>query len=604
MQRKNGQTLSGTRDFSIETLTQALKQAGLLSDNQVEEIYKTAPLILSELSNRFKTRESEQPYISPIEIIASIRLGDKTDGKEKSGEAELIQSYAKAANTRFIRIDPLKLDAKSVCSIISKPFARKNLLVPIKLEGGKLTVAMVNPFDKEAIQSLEDVTGYTIEPVLGLRSEILKTINEIFAFEYSLIKAEKTRRVTYDLGNLEQLVDINDRELDASDQHIINAVDLLLQYAYEQMASDIHIEPKREKAVVRLRIDGRLQTTHTIPKKVFPSFASRIKIMASLDIAEKRKPQDGRIKTTHRGTEVELRVSSVPVAFGEKIVIRIFDPHILMQELPSLGFFPEQLDAFKSLIKKPYGIILVTGPTGSGKTTTLYSAMKFLASSEINITTIEDPIEMVYEPFNQIAVHHQINLDFTTALRHVLRQDPDVIMVGEIRDHETAEYAVQAALTGHLVLTTLHTNNAASAITRLRDLKIESFLIASTLLGVIAQRLVRRICPRCYTGGNISYQQMELLGIDSENASLEMLRKGKGCQYCRHTGYKSRKGIFEVLVVDNKIRTLIRDEADEDEIARSARKAGTESLLNSGIKNLLSGQTTVEEILRVVPLVR
>lgn len=604
MRNDSSNTASSTGRFTIESVTEHLQRAGILDERQVAAILESAPVIISELEKRLKAKESDHPYVSPIETIAVLSLPSK-HGKEKTlDEQELMEHFARAAQVRFMRIDPLKLDAKSVCNIISKPFARKNLLVPVKLEDGLITVAMVNPFDKEAIQNLEDVTGCSVLPVLGLRREILKTINEIFAFEHSLIKAEKSRKISYDLGNLEQLVNISDRELDASDKHLINAVDLLLQYAYEQMASDIHIEPKRDQAIVRLRIDGRLQTTHTIPKKVYPSFVSRIKIMGSLDIAEKRRPQDGRIKTNHRGTEVELRVSSVPSAFGEKIVIRIFDPSILLQDLSSLGFFPEQLAVFKQLIAKPYGILLVTGPTGSGKTTTLYSALKFLSNPEVNITTIEDPIEMVFEPFNQIAVQPQIDLHFTSALRHVLRQDPDIIMVGEIRDNETAEYAVQAALTGHLVLTTLHTNDAASAITRLRDLDIESFLIASTLLGVIAQRLVRKVCPHCAARGSITPQQQELLGITGDADTFSRLRRGEGCQQCRHTGFKGRRGIFEIIDVDTRIRALIRDNADEKVIAKTAQEAGTEPLLSSAIKNLLNGQTTIEDILRVVPLVR
>ena len=329
-------------------------------------------------------------------------------------------------------------------TIVSKPFARKNLLVPVRIEGAELRVAMVNPFDKSTIHWLEDITGYRILPTLGLRQEILKTINEIFAFEYSLIKAEKLKTHIPDLGNLEQLVDLaGGQEIEASNRHIVNAVDLLFVYAYDQRASDIHIEPKRTHAVVRVRIDGRLHATHSIPKPVYPSIVSRIKILSRMDIAEKRKPQDGRIKTKFKDTEIELRVSSAPMAFGEKLVIRIFDPTLLMQDLSVLGILPEQLRVLKRCLARPHGIILLTGPTGSGKTTTLYSALRYLSTPDVNITTIEDPIEMVYEQFNQIGVEHQVGLTFATALRNVLRQDPDIIMVGEIRDRETAEYAIR-----------------------------------------------------------------------------------------------------------------------------------------------------------------
>jgi general secretion pathway protein E len=589
--------------FSIDVVVDGLARAGLLDERQRAQVVAAAAKTASKLRNKFKGAGTEQPYVSPLEVVAAFGFPSRNPRYKTMDEPEVFEGYARAARIPFTRIDPLKLDAKSVCNIVSKPFARKNLLVPIKLDGGVLTVAMVNPFDKEAIQSLEDVTGYTVRPVLALRSEILKTINEIFAFEHSLLKAERSKSESHNLGNFEQLVDmVDEKEIDASDHHVIKAVDLLLQYAYEQMASDIHIEPKRDKAVVRLRIDGRLQNTHTIPKKVFPSFCSRIKIMAGLDIAEKRRPQDGRIKTRHGDSEIELRISTVPVAFGEKIVIRIFDPSILMQDLSTLGFFPEQLDSFKRLIKHPYGIILVTGPTGSGKTTTLYSALRHLAHPEVNITTIEDPIEMVYEPFNQIAVQPQINLNFTTALRHVLRQDPDIIMIGEVRDTETAEYAVQAALTGHLVLTTLHTNNAASAITRLRDLNIESYLIASTLLGVIAQRLVRKVCPMCYEDSQMKPEQAALLGVDE--GEIMVVRRGTGCQQCRNTGYKGRTGVFEVLEVNEKMRTLIKEDSDERAIALAAREMGSEALLPMALKKLGTGVTSVEEVLRVIPLVK
>ncbi len=594
---------SETAPFTIENVVGLLCRTGFLQDAQVREIQKSASVRRSILKRQFKTRDSDEPYVSPVELIASFEFPSKNPRRDKMDEAEVGEAFAGKSNIPFVRIDPLKLDAKSVCSIISKPFARKHLLVPIKIKGGTLTVAMVNPFDRELIQSLEDVTGCAVVPVLGVRSEILKTINEVFAFEHSLIQAEKLRDASRDLGNLEQLARMmTDNEIDASDRHIVKAVDLLFQYAYEQRASDIHLEPKREKGIVRLRIDGRLHDTHSIPQRVYPSFVSRIKIMARMDIAEKRKPQDGRIKTIFKGTEIELRVSAVPVAFGEKIVVRIFDPNVLMQDLSTLGFFPSEFETFKRLLKHPHGIILVTGPTGSGKTTTLYSALRYLSNPEVNITTIEDPIEMIHEPFNQIAVQPQVGVTFSTALRNVLRQDPDIIMVGEIRDNETAEYAVQAALTGHLVLTTLHTNNAAGAVTRLRDLGVESFLIASTLLGVIAQRLLRTVCKECDEPARISNEQRMLLGIGESEVDLSGLRTGTGCEKCRRTGYLRRTGVFEVLEATEEIRLLIRDGADEKEIERAARRAGTEPLIRSAVKNLVGGRTTVEEILRVVPL--
>jgi general secretion pathway protein E len=595
--------LSLAADFTLESVSRTLAGMGFLSAEQLQDIRKSAPIHRARLKKQFKSKESGDVYVSPLEIIYEFGFASKNPRRERMDEAEICAAFSAAAKIPFTRIDPLKLDAKSLCSIVSKPFARKHLVVPIKIHDGALTVAMVNPFDRETIQRLEDVTGRTVEPVLGMRGEILKTINEVFAFEHSLIKAEQQRNATQDLGNLEQLAEMmTGEEIDASDKHIIKAVDLLFQYAYEQRASDIHLEPKRSKGIVRLRIDGRLHDTHSIPHKIYPSFVSRIKIMARMDIAEKRKPQDGRIKTSSQGAEVELRVSVVPVAFGEKIVIRIFDPNVLMQDLGTLGFFADQLHAFQGFLRRPYGIILVTGPTGSGKTTTLYSALRYLSNPEVNITTIEDPIEMVYEPFNQIAVQPQIGVTFSTALRNVLRQDPDIIMVGEIRDHETAEYAIQAALTGHLVLTTLHTNTAAGAVTRLEDLGIESFLIASTLLGVVAQRLLRTVCPECDGPASISEDEKRLLHLDRAGVDLSGLRAGSGCEKCRRTGYLGRTGVFEILEATEEIRLLIRDGEDEGSIENAARRCRMRPLLSSAIENLTAGRTTVEEILRVVPL--
>jgi len=544
---------------------------------------------------------AEGGFVSPLEIIASFRLPSRNPRREFLDEEELCRAFAEATNIAFTRIDPLKLDARKLAAIVSKPFALKHLMVPIKLDGRRLSVAMVNPYDKTAIHNIEHATNFTVEPLLGLRADILKTINEIFAFERSLQKAEKMRSASVDIGNLEQLVDVRgNEELDSSDQHVVRAVDLLLQYAFEQRASDIHIEPKRERAVVRLRIDGCLHDTHSIPKQVYPGFVSRIKIMSRLDIAEKRRPQDGRIKSAFKESEIELRVSTVPVAFGEKVVIRIFDPTILLQDIPSLGYTPEQMTSYQRILKKPHGIILVTGPTGSGKTTTLYSSLQALSTPEVNVVSIEDPIEMVHEPFNQIAVQDAVGLSFASALRSVLRQDPDIIMVGEIRDPETAQYAVQAALTGHLVFSTLHTNTAIGAITRLVDLGIERFLVASTVIGLVAQRLMRLVCDACGESDIVPAETLQLLGLAGD-VDQSQVRRGVGCEKCRKTGFFGRTAAFEVIELTDAMRVMIRDNADEPDIAKLARRDGAEPLLSNAGRKLLAGKTTPEEILRVVP---
>jgi general secretion pathway protein E len=376
----------------------------------------------------------------------------------------------------------------------------------------------------------------------------------------------------------------------------------MLQHAFDSRASDIHAEPKRDASLIRFRIDGVLHDIQTMPKVVHNAVVSRLKTMSRLDIAEKRRPQDGRVKTMRGGKEVELRISSLPVAFGEKMVLRIFDPEVLTQDLSSLGFYPEEMLIFNEFISRPHGIVLVTGPTGSGKTTTLYSALKSIASRERNITTIEDPIEMVIEDFNQTAVQPKIGIDFANALRHILRQDPDVIMVGEIRDPETAQYAVQAALTGHLVFSTLHTNDSATSIGRLIDLGVERFLISSTLIGSMAQRLVRRICPHCAGERSLDSEEAASLRLSVPPGKRIKVKEGQGCHECRGTGYLGRSGIFEILQIDEAIKPMIVDGKDAPEIKREAVKNGMRTLRQSALRKLAEGLTSFEEVVRVTGL--
>jgi general secretion pathway protein E len=376
-------------------------------------------------------------------------------------------------------------------------------------------------------------------------------------------------------------------------------VDHLFTYGFDQRASDVHIEPKRDQTIVRLRIDGLLHTIYRIPKSVHPAILSRIKGLARLDLAEKRRPQDGRIKVERSGKEAEVRVSTVPVAFGEKAVLRILDPDILLQDLEGLGFSSADFIKYRKLIEVPNGIFLITGPTGSGKTTTLYSSLRFLVSERNNITTIEDPIEMVHEQFNQIAVKPQINLTFANILRHVLRQDPDIIMIGEMRDLETASNAVQSALTGHLVLSTLHTNDAPSAITRLIDLGVQPFLISSTLTGVVAQRLVRKICPHCEEAYRMRVADLAPLPLGKNPKSEVELKMGKGCLQCRNTGYLGRTGIFEVLPMSEKLGKLTNRKAPLADLQEAAAEEGMLTLQQSAVDKMLRGVTTFEEVVRV-----
>jgi general secretion pathway protein E len=466
-----------------------------------------------------------------------------------------------------------------------------------------LTVATADPFDKEAVDWIGRVTGYTIEVAVTTKLDIMKIITEFYGFKSAITSAGKDIDTQTDFGNLEQYVKLKSiTELEATDQHIVNAVEYLLHYAYSSKASDIHIEPKRDFSLIRFRIDGILHNIHKIPKAVHAPMISRIKMLARMDITEKRRPQDGRIKTSHEGKEVELRISSIPVAFGEKVVMRIFDPVILMQNVEELGILDKDMKQIKSFIANTNGIILVTGPTGSGKTTTLYSLLKVLSTSEVNVSTIEDPIEMVYEGFNQTAVHPQIDFTFANCLKMLLRQDPDIIMVGEIRDLETAENAIQAALTGHLVLSTLHTNDAPSAITRLIDLGVEPFLINATLLGVVAQRLVRKVCPHCKEEYNLTKDECYILKVDYEKVKNYKVSLGRGCDICRGTGYLGRTGIFEVMEMTAKVKEEVHEKSSPLNIKKISISQGMNTLRENAIKKLLKGVTTVDEVIRVTGL--
>ncbi|MEA2491928.1 MAG: ral secretion pathway protein, partial [Acidobacteriota bacterium] len=483
----------------------------------------------------------------------------------------------------------------------ARPVARKNKMVPVAVRDGKLLVAVVNPFDTLAIDSYRPMARQELEVVVASESDVMGVINEQYGFRASVTKAQRDlSNGALDLSNLEQFVKLKSgAEIESSDSHIVNAVDFLLQHAYDSRASDIHIEPKREQALIRFRIDGVLHEIQRVPKLVNLAITSRLKTMCRMDIAEKRRPQDGRIKTERDGKEIELRASTLPTAFGEKVVMRIFDPDVMLRDLSGLGFYEDELRTFSDWIQRPHGIILVTGPTGSGKTVTLYSALKSVSSPEVNITTIEDPIEMVYEEFNQTSVQNKIGITFASALRTILRQDPDIIMVGEIRDQETAQNAIQAALTGHLVFSTLHTNDASSSITRLVDLGIQPFLISSSLIGTMAQRLLRKICDDCKRNRPLSMEEAAMLNLQAPAGKRIIVKEGAGCIRCRNTGYFGRTGIFEILPVDNSIRDLIERSEDFLKIKDMAIKRGMRTLKQSALRKLAEGTTTFEEVVRV-----
>lgn len=593
------------RDVDKDRIFKILIEEDLLNDEQAafirsKEAVQRAKALKSGSSGIKRYNLLQHSFISFMDVIESLKITPPKAGSKTLTTDVIIEAIARNKKLPFVKLDPLKLDSDIVTRVISRPYAIRHQLVPIGLSDNTLTIATANPLDNEGIYGIEQTTGYKVKIVIASWSDIIKVITEFYGFKSAVAAAQKDLNAKTDLGNLEQFVKLKSiTELEATDQHIINAVEYMLHYAYSQRASDIHIEPKRDFGLVRFRIDGILHNIHKIPKAVHSAIVSRIKTLSRLDIAEKRRPQDGRIKTEQGGKEVELRISTLPVAFGEKVVVRIFDPAILLQDIEDLGFFPKDMKLFKSFIAAPHGLILVTGPTGSGKTTTLYSALRTISTSEINITTIEDPIEMVYEVFNQTAVHPQIGLTFAQSLRNILRQDPDVIMVGEIRDIETAENAIQAALTGHLVLSTLHTNDAPSSIIRLLDLGVQPFLINAVLLGVIAQRLLRKVCPHCTEEYNLSADECFVLGVNPEKVKNHKVSIGRGCPICRGTGYLGRTGIYEFMDITDKVRDAVNNKATPVEVKKIAKENGMTTLRECAIRKLLQGATTFDEVVWV-----
>jgi len=587
-----------SREITVAYLGDLLLNAGFIDDKQRAEVEKVdRDFRAQQRSSKARVEEDQ----SPFKALMAMNLTDASGNSTRIDDFLLARLIAEDAHMPFFKIDALKLDVEMIEAKISRPFARKNKMVPVNIRDGKLVVAMVNPFDTVAIDSYRPMAKQEIEIVVSAESDVMGVITEQYGFRTAVTKAERDlSKGALDLANLEQYVKLKSgADIESSDQHIVNAVDYLLQHAYDSRASDIHIEPKREFALIRFRIDGVLHEIQRVPKLVNLAITSRLKTMCRMDISEKRRPQDGRIKTEHEGKEVELRVSTLPTAFGEKMVMRIFDPEIMIRDLSGLGFYEDELKIFADWIKRPHGIILVTGPTGSGKTVTLYSALKSLASPEINITTIDDPIEMVYDDFNQTSVSNKIGITFASSLRTILRQDPDIIMVGEIRDQETAQNAIQAALTGHLVFSTLHTNDASTSITRLIDLEIQPFLISSSLIGTMAQRLMRKICEDCKRNRPLTLEESAMLNLQAPPGKRIIVKEGAGCIRCRNTGYFGRTGIFEILTVDNAIRDLIEHSEDFLKIKDMAIKRGMRTLKQSALRKLAEGTTTFEEVVRV-----
>jgi len=554
-----------------------------------------------------KEGEVDKDYPDMVDITAGFNF-KLSGGDGRLVDEELImRAVAKENNLPFKKLDPLELDMDVATKTIPRNFAIRQLLLPFKMENGLVETAIYHPDCQAALVDIEQANQIKIRPYIATKSDIKRIISEFFGFQKSISAAEDQFGVvpggggSIDIGNLERYVKISSsKEITSSDQHIKTAVNHIFHYALEQRASDIHIEPKRDVSRIRFRIDGSLHTIYNLPKAVHSAIVARIKFLSRLDIAEKRRPQDGRIKIGEKsGRDVEIRVSTIPVSFGEKAVLRILDSELMFQKVETLGFSKRDMEVYNSFISAPHGIILVTGPTGSGKSTTLYSTLKEISTPEKNIVTVEDPVEMVHEEFNQIAVQPLIDVTFTTILRSILRQDPDIIMIGEIRDHETAAHAVQAAMTGHLVFSTLHTNDAVASIARLKDLGLPPFMVATTLLGCMAQRLVKTICPSCGEDFDMPGEELLKMGFPVTGAGTIVLRRGKGCRDCRGTGFKGRCGIFEIFPMTSKVKKMVADGEHTLEIRQVAIREGMTTLREDAWDKVRRGITTYEEALRV-----
>ncbi len=540
---------------------------------------------------------------APLVRLANVAMTREKDGKPLDLEM-LAEWLAGRAALQYLRIDPLKVDVGKVADTMSAAYAERHKVLPVQVTPSEVVVATAEPFLTDWISEVERQSRRAVRRVVANPADIQRYTAEFFALAKSVRAAQKAG------GNaggasFEQLVELgkSNKQLDANDQSVVQVVDWLWQYAFDQRASDIHLEPRREQGVVRFRIDGVLHPAYQMPMGVMNAMVARIKLLGRMDVVEKRRPLDGRIKTRNmRGDEVEMRLSTLPTAFGEKMVMRIFDPDTAVKDLDALGFAQHDAKRWEQLVTRPHGIILVTGPTGSGKTTTLYSTLKRVATEEVNVSTIEDPIEMIEPSFNQTQVQPQLDFGFTEGLRALMRQDPDIIMVGEIRDLATADMAVQAALTGHLVFSTLHTNDAPSAITRLMELGVPSYLINAVMLGVLAQRLVRTLCPLCkQPDASVTREKLaEFVAPWQITGSVRAYRP-VGCVDCRMTGYMGRMGLYELLSISEEFKALVNKEPVLSALRRQAVTDGMRPLRLAGALRVAEGVTTIEEVLSATP---
>lgn len=549
-------------------------------------------------------REKKELNWHPIQVLAKYRLTDQTNTHQLLDVDFLTHWLGEKAGIPVCHIDPLKVHVDQVTNVMSYAFAERHGIVAVEVLRDKVVVACDQPFVRDWQAHLKQVLrDRELEVVLANPEQLRRYRVEFYNLSRSIAGASgNTGQEMSGITNFEQLLEVGKGHHDADDQHIVNIVDWILQYAFSQRASDIHLEPRRETGKMRFRIDGVLHDVYELPAAIMAAVTSRLKILSRLNVAEKRKPQDGRLKTkSPEGDEIELRISTLPTAFGEKMVMRVFDPDVLVRSFEQMGFTAEDYQSWQRMTSHPHGIIFVTGPTGSGKTTTLYSTLKQLATSEVNVCTIEDPIEMVESSFNQMQVQANIDVSFAQGVKAMLRQDPDIIMIGEIRDLATADMAIQAALTGHLVLSTLHTNDAPSSITRLVDLGVPPYMISATVLGVMAQRLIRTLCPHCKKATETDVQAWEELVRPFKMKPPEVLYRPVGCLECRDTGYLGRMGVYETMPLNTSLKNHISRGSELETLTRQALKNGMKPLRISGAMKVAKGLTTIEEVMRVTP---
>ncbi|MDB4362674.1 GspE/PulE family protein [Pseudomonadales bacterium] len=566
-----------------------LVAAGMLASTDMQRL-------TSQRRNKIETEQH------PLNYIAEQQFENRQRAGHKLSIAALLSWLAECAAQPVRHIDPMKVDVREVTAVMSFAFAKRHQILALEVDDEQVVIASAQPFITGWEEDLAHALKKPIVRVVADPADIARYSVEFYSLVSSVSGAVGGASSSV-ISNFEQMLELGKlKDPDANDQHIVNIVDWLLQYAFDQRASDIHIEPRREQGNIRFRIDGVLCQIYELPPAVINAVTSRLKILARMDLAEKRRPQDGRIKTmSPDGVEVELRLATMPTAFGEKLVMRIFDPDVLLRSFENLGLVDDDYERWQSMTQRPNGILLVTGPTGSGKTTTLYSTLKQLATQQVNVCTIEDPIEMVEPAFNQMQVQKKIDLDFASGVRALMRQDPDIIMVGEIRDAETAEMAVQAALTGHLVISTVHTNDAPSAVSRMLELGVPAYLIRATVIGIMAQRLVRTLCEHCKTATTIDSDVWNELTQPWNVAKPNKVFKADGCLECRNTGYYGRQGLYEILPLSRDLSQLVVDDLNLDELRQCGMREGMRTLRLAGAKKIAAGYTTPEEVLRVTP---